>query len=212
MPKAGRERFEAALRAVGAQRVDPAVWDELVVRYGERRRHYHTLEHVAGCLAGLDAYRVLAERSEEVELALWFHDAVYVPWKSDNEERSAELAERWLEAMGVPSDRRQRIARYILATKRHQPASGDQGLVLDLDLSILGAPAERFDRYEEQIRKEYAFVPGPLYRRRRRELLEELLARPALYNHAPIRAGLEPRARENLQRLVARLRGSTPRR
>src|SRR5690606_4689790 len=112
MPKAGRERFEAALRAAGAERVESSVWNELVARYGERRRHYHTLEHVAGCLAGLDAYRVLAERSEEVELALWFHDAVYVPWKSDNEERSAELAERWLEAMGVPSDRRQRIARY----------------------------------------------------------------------------------------------------
>lgn len=208
MPKAGRERFEAALRAVGAQRVDPAVWDELVARYGEKGRHYHTLEHVAECLAGLDAWRGFAERPEEVELALWFHDVVYVPWKGNNEERSAELAGGWLERMGVARERRQRIAALILATKKHEPAGGDRGLVLDLDLSILGAPPERFDRYEEQIRKEYAFVPGPLYRRKRREILEELLARPALYNHAPIRAAHEAQARANLHRLVAALRGS----
>ena len=75
---------------------------------------------------------------------------------------SAALAKERLEALGVSSDRRERIAAYILATKEHEPAEGDLGLLLDIDLSILGASAERFDCYEEQIRQEYAFVPWPL--------------------------------------------------
>ena len=202
----GAKRFAAALRAAGAQHGGREVWEELAERYGERWRHYHTLEHVADCLERLDDWKGLAERPEEVELALWFHDAVYVPWKGSNEEKSAELACQRLETLGVPAERRERIAAYILATKAHKPADGDPGLVLDLDLSILGATEDRFDRYEQQIRQEYAFVPRPLYRRKRRALLQELLARPTLFNHGPIRDALEARARENLERLVDQLR------
>ena len=201
----GAERFEAALRAAGAQHFGREVWEELVQRYGESWRHYHTLEHVADCLERLDAWKSLAQRPEEVELALWFHDAIYVPWKGSNEEKSAELARRRLEALGVPAERRERIASYILATGTHEPADGDLGLLLDLDLSILGAPADRFDLYEQQIRGEYAFVPRPLYRRQRRARLQELLARPTIFNHPPIRAALEAQARENLQRLIDQL-------
>lgn len=181
------------------------MWEELVGRYGERGRHYHTLEHIADCLQRLEEWRDLAKRPEEVELAIWFHDAIYVPWKSTNEARSAALAKERLEALGVSSDRRERIAAYILATKEHEPAEGDLGLLLDIDLSILGASAERFDRYEEQIRQEYAFVPWPLYRRKRRELLEGLLARHRLFNHEPIRSALEAPARENLERVIDKL-------
>ena len=201
----GAERFEAALRAAGAERAGREVWEELVERYGESWRHYHTLEHIADCLERLDAWKSLAQRPEEVELALWFHDAIYVPWKGSNEEKSAELARRRLEALGVPAKRRERIASYILATKTHEPADGDLGLLLDLDMSILGAPADRFDLYEQQIRREYAFVPRPLYRRKRRALLHELLNRANLFNHSPIRAELEERARKNLIRLIDEL-------
>src|SRR5690606_12112501 len=101
----GAERFEAALRAAGAQHFGREVWEELFQRYGESWRHYHTLDHVADCLERLDAWKSLAQRPEEVELALWFHDAIYVPWKGSNEEKSAELARRWLEALGVPAER-----------------------------------------------------------------------------------------------------------
>lgn len=194
------------MRTAGARRVDRGVWEEVVRRYGEKGRHCHTLEHIRDCLKLLDDWRGLAERPEEVELALWFHDAVYVPWKWTNEARSAALAGRRLAALGVPSEGRERIAAYICATRKHEPAGGDLGLLLDLDLSILGAQVERFDRYEEQIRKEYAFVPGPLYRRKRRALLEKLLARPSLFNHEPIRDALEGRARENLRRRISQLR------
>src|SRR5690606_19806344 len=183
------------LRAAGAQHGGREVWEELVERYGERWRHYHTLEHVADCLERLDDWKGLAERPEEVELALWFHDAVYVPWKGSNEEKSAELACQRLETLGVPAERRERIAAYILATKAHEPADGDLGLLLDLDLSILGATEDRFDRYEQQIRQEYYFVLQPFYRWKRLTKIQELRARPTLFYQDPIRDALVTRAR-----------------
>src|SRR5688500_725542 len=85
-----RSRFGRAAVAAGATRPSEAVVDELLIRYAEPHRHYHTLEHVVACLKWLDRFREVAEHPEEVELALWYHDAIYVPGAGDNESRSAE--------------------------------------------------------------------------------------------------------------------------
>jgi predicted metal-dependent HD superfamily phosphohydrolase len=71
-------------------------------------------------------------------------------------------------------------------------------LLVDIDLSILGAPRPRFDEYEAQVRAEYGWVPGFLFRRKRREILAEFLARNPIYNTPRLRESLEGRARENL--------------
>ena len=86
-------RWRAAWPSVAAAGVD-AIFHDLTARYAEPQRAYHTMEHVTECLSHFDTARHLLARPDEVELALWFHDAVYDPRRGDNEEQSARLAER----------------------------------------------------------------------------------------------------------------------
>ena len=133
-----------------------------------------------------------------MELALWFHDAIYDTRRSDNEQRSADWAKS--------SVGNARIHALVMAT-RHQavPQDIDAQVLVDVDLWILGAPQKRFDEYETQVRAEYAWVPGLIYRRKRRAVLESFLARPTLYNTERFTERYEKQARANLARAVARL-------
>ena len=155
------------------------------------------------CLGWLDRFYSSAACPSEVVLALYFHDAIYRPLRRDNEVRSARLASSELTAAGVHPDAVARIARHIVATAGHEPAAGDTGLILDLDLTVLGAAPERYDRFEDAIRREFSLVPEALYRRARRRLLQGFLTRPYIYNTPALRAELEAPARSNLTRCLA---------
>ncbi|HVU02917.1 MAG TPA: hypothetical protein VHE30_14255 [Polyangiaceae bacterium] len=198
-------RFERAAAAAGATGPCDAVFRELTARYGEPHRHYHTLAHIDACLAWLDWFSGSAERSEEVELALWFHDAVYDLLSSVNEARSAALARERLAALGVRSDAIGRVAAHIEATATHFAAPGDSALLVDLDLTILAARANDFDSFERKIRSEYAHVSEATYRAARRRVLEGFLSRVEIYKVAPLRAELESAARANLERRIGEL-------
>jgi predicted metal-dependent HD superfamily phosphohydrolase len=198
-------RFDRALSAAGATRAGDAVFDELVYRYAEAHRHYHTLAHVDACLAWLDWFCGDARHPEEVELALWFHDAVYDPRSHDNERRSGELARERLAAVGVPAGALDRITAHVLATEHHAATGGDGALVIDLDLTILGAPAPDFERFEAAIRREYAHVGDAAFTLGRRSILEGFLSKAEIYFTPKIREELEVRARTNLKRRIAEL-------
>ena len=179
---------------------------DLVARYAEPHRHYHTRHHLEECFEHLDKLRAFAERPAEVELALWYHDAIHDPRSSENEARSAELAAAILRQAGAPADCTQRVHDLILATRHSAaPHSADARVLLDVDLAILAAPPERFDEYERQVRAEYAHVPNFIFRRERAKLLRAFLSRPAIF-HTPIFAArYEQPARANLARSLARL-------
>ena len=202
-------RWRRLCERVGAEGDPGAVFALLDRCYREPHRHYHTWEHVEECLRVLDWARPLAAEPEAVEMALWFHDAVYDPRAGDNEERSADLARQSAAAMGVEQGFAGRVGELILATRLGPPKSGggagDALLVGDVDLSILGSPPRRFRRYERSIRREYAWVPLPEYRLRRGQLLQGLLARPQLYATGPFRERYEARARQNLHWSLQRL-------
>ena len=136
-------------------------------------------------------------------MALWFHDAIYDVKGSGNEERSAEWAHRALTSAGAAAAAAERVRQLVLVT-RHDgvPGNVDEQVLVDIDLAILGAERPRFDEYERQIRDEYAFVPGFLFRRKRRQILRTFLDRPVLYSTAMLRERLEARARENLRRAI----------
>lgn len=187
-----------AARGTGAE-----VYEALVIRYSESHRHYHTLQHLAECLNAFDSVRALAPHPAEVEMALWFHDAIYDVKGHDNELHSAEWASRTLREAGVASESVERIRTLILAT-RHAvlPVTPDEQVLVDIDLSILGARAERFAEYEAQIRSEYSYVPGWIFRRKRRAILRGFLDRERIYSTEHFHAALETRARENLSRTV----------
>lgn len=198
--------WRRAWRDIGAAGTGEAVRDRLLAAWREPARRYHTLQHLAECLAGFESARGLAARPGEVELALWFHDAVYDVRGHDNEERSAAWARDALAAAGVDGAAVARVDALVLATRHAAPAgTPDAMLLVDIDLAILGAAAERFAQYEAQVRDEYAWVDDTTFRLRRREVLTSFLARPTIYVTDHHRGLLESAARANLAHSVAQL-------
>lgn len=185
-----------------------ALFQELVAAYQEPQRRYHTTEHLAECLALVDQHRDLARSPAEFEMAMWFHDAVYNVTASDNEVRSAEWARDALTGAGVSPNRIGTVCQHIMATLHSAlPEPGDQTLLVDVDLAILGAPRARFEAYEEQVRDEYSWVPETVFRRKRSDVLTGFLKRPTIYGTSRLHALLEDSARANLTWSIQRLVG-----
>lgn len=183
-----------------------ALRDTLLAAYAEPHRAYHNHQHLAECLALAQAHRALAPDIGKLLFALWFHDAVYDTTRADNEQRSAEWARRALAEAGASDADQGTVYRLIMVTRHHNLAQQeDEKLLVDIDLSILGAEPTRFEESNQQIRAEFHWVPEPLYRHKRRALLASFLARPFIYQTAPFREHREARARANLQRALATL-------
>jgi len=177
------------------------LYEELCARYAEPARAYHTLEHLRECFALLDGATQLAEWLEEVRLALWFHDAIYDTRAQDNEALSADWARAALDGAGVERAVGERVHALVMATRHAAlPQGADAMLLVDVDLSILGADDARFAEYERQIRREYEWVPESAYRPARAKVLRGFLERPAIYGTAWFASRLEQRARRNLTR------------
>jgi predicted metal-dependent HD superfamily phosphohydrolase len=200
---ARRASWIDAWRGLHVRTADDAVLDALLARYSEPHRAYHTLQHLDECLEALARERMHATRPAEIALALWFHDAIYDVHRHDNEEQSAEWAQDALLAAGADADAAGRVHALVMATCHHaQPEDADAQLLVDIDLSILGAPAARFAEYERQIRVEYAHVPPEVFEPRRREILGRFLARDPLYLTASVRDRLEAQAHLNLRQAI----------
>ena len=171
----------------------------LLAAYNEPQRHYHTLQHLGECLALADDLKAEAERFDEIELALWFHDAVYDVHAHDNEARSAQWAVTALRAAGLGEQACHRIHDLVMATRHSAlPDTPDAALLTDIDLSILGAPQPRFAEYERQIRSEYSWVAPDIYAARRHAVLQGFLEREHIYATPALRHRFEEQGRRNL--------------
>ena len=201
-----RQRWETTWQRLLPAAPPATLFDDLERRYREAHRHYHTLQHLEECFAALDALRPDGSDATAIELALWFHDAVYDVHRHDNEERSAAWAASILARAGVPQALVDKVTSLILATRHHVPSADPDACVLvDADLAILGAPPARFREYERQIRAEYAHVPEPVFTQKRRQILEDFLRRPALFVTPAFNAWYERQARYNLADALQRL-------
>lgn len=199
-------RWQSVWRQVGALNADESLYHQLVACYSEPHRKYHTVQHLNECFGHLESVRSLPDHPAEVELALWFHDAIYDTSRKDNEQRSAKWARDSVLAANVSSEHADRVYELIMVTMHNAiPVGRDAEVLVDIDLSILGAEATRFDEYEVQVREEYSWVPESLYRAARRKVLEEFAGREWIYSTAPFRSEYETRARNNLARSLARL-------
>lgn len=178
-----------------------AAFQELAAAYQAPTRHYHTLQHIAALLNRVEAADM--QDPTVVQLAVWFHDAVYNALKHDNEARSADLARAFLKDSALAPARQQRVAFLIERTADHTqpqpPDDADLLYFLDADLSILGAPEAAYWAYARQVRQEYRLVPDLLYRPGRRKVLAKMLAAPVLFRTPALRAELDAVARRNLQ-------------
>lgn len=203
-----RQRWLLLWRRIQANGTGEAEFAHLVERYGESHRAYHTLVHIDHCLTELMVAAHCAVWKESVELALWYHDAVYLAREKGSEERSAALARVILENAYVDRQLVDKVASMILATK-HEDISGDPDtkLLVDIDLAILGQPEFVFDEYEQNIRKEYEWVPPDVFVEGRSKILRSFLSRPRIYSTDMFWCRYEVRARENILRSLRRLAG-----
>jgi predicted metal-dependent HD superfamily phosphohydrolase len=198
--------FERWSRACIDMGVAPAEADYRRVRraWSGMGRHYHTLTHLEACLRECDGSRSLAVRPAEVELGLWFPDAVYRSWRSDNELQSAALAARTLRAASVESV--ERIRQMILATThRDEGFGGDTALVVDIDLTILGQPPDVYAQFERAIRREFWWVPRARYVAARSAVLQKFLGRAAIYQLDSFHDKYEQQARANIAAAIRQL-------
>jgi len=134
---------------------------------------------------------------------LWFHDAIYDARGKSNERQSADWAIRALTASNATQAMLERVGQLIMATKHDAtPTQSDEQLLVDIDLSILGATPQRFAEYDRQVRTEYSWVPGFVYNMKRRSVLRSFMARPSIYSTSYFRERYEAQARINLAAVV----------
>ncbi|MCD0448086.1 HD domain-containing protein [Actinocorallia sp. API 0066] len=181
---------------------------DLLERYAEPHRHYHTTAHLVAVLDLVDELADEAADPDAVRLAAWFHDAVYDPRRDDNEERSARLAERMLADTTLAAARAAHVAALVRMTKTHDPQDADGRVLCDADLAILAADGPTYTAYTTAVRAEYSFVPDEYFVIGRADVLEQLLGLPALFHTASARARFDAKARANLTAELAALRTS----
>ena len=166
-------------------------------------RHYHHLRHIADCLDAFDPVRNTCRDPDAVALAIVFHDCVYDATRRDNEERSAEIADRVLRSAGVPEARVAAVRGLILATKHASPPTTSDGqVIVDVDLSSLAVPPAEFDANGRAIRQEFAHVSDEEFAKNRAHFFRLFLARPSLYYTDFFRRRYEQPARANLKRAL----------
>lgn len=198
--------FRRQWERIAARGVSEA-WAELEAAYSQPHRHYHNLHHIARVLHWFRQPGEPVPHDAEAEVAIWFHDVIYEPGATDNEEASALLADRLLAAGGALSQARARICQMVRATShRELPSDLTAGRVADADLAVLAADAAEFAEYERGIRAEYAHLSDATFGPGRRRVLSALLARAHLYATPWFRARLEAPARANLRRSLSLLR------
>lgn len=186
--------------AVGARGDVAGAGADLLVRYAEPHRGYHDLAHLDEVLRHVDALAEEAEDVDAVRLAAWFHDAVYDPTATDNEEESARLAAKTLTGLRVPDGMVERVADLVRLTADHDPGEDRDGAVLcDADLAVLASEDLRYSTYVDGVRREYGHLDDASFARGRAQVLRSLLDHPSLFRTGHGRAVWEEPARRNIR-------------
>ncbi|MGH6640075.1 MAG: HD domain-containing protein [Polaromonas sp.] len=186
------------------------IWDRegrrLLRSWGRWPRRYHNTLHLRACLHHLTQVRGELTNSHAVELALWFHDAIYWPWRPLNEEKSALWATRFMREMGFDPAMCEAVNSHVLDT-RHQAVEpqGDARWVVDIDLAILGQSETVYRQFERDVRSEYRWVRWSRYAKGRSAVLQSFVDRPRIYRTPWFFERYETSARNNLQGALAAL-------
>jgi predicted metal-dependent HD superfamily phosphohydrolase len=199
--------FDAWAALAGDSPTSRTEWAAVVAAWSEPHRRYHDLAHLAAVLGIVGELAAAADDPDAVRLAAWYHDVVYDPQRSDNEQVSAERARAGLRGL-VQEARVAEVERLVLLTAGHDPAPDDaDGAVLcDADLAVLASPPEAYAAYASAVRAEYAHLPDEVFAAGRAAVLEQLLALPALYRLPAVAEQWTARARANLSAELSLLR------
>jgi len=177
-------------------------WDILLDHYAEDWRHYHVLKHVWDMLESKKYFK--APENLLFDLAIWFHDVIYCPNESDNEEQSVKLFEQFASESKI--EKKEYVTKLIMATKYHKAEEDyDTKLLLDLDLEILARPNDEYKQYAANIRNEYSSYSDEMYRKGRIQILNSFLKKDSIFLTPEMREKYEARARENIQEEIKSL-------
>ena len=188
-----------------------ALWQDIAARYNEPQRAYHTLKHIQQLFEQFDQIKDKLYEPHIIALALYYHDVIYDSRRSDNELKSAEYA---IEALKdyLSAEQCQHIYALIMMTANHQidkladeDKISDAAFLLDIDLSILGAPWSEYEQYAKDVRHEYMHVAKEDYRTGRIAVLQKLLTHTTLYLTDYYHSQLEEQARDNIKREISLL-------
>ena len=198
--------IQLVLKYANDNRLSETLWDEIEKNYTNKKRYYHTLDHLE------NLYQQLTEVKEEIEdwdtilFTLFYHDVIYKPTKSDNEHKSAELARERLQSIAYPVDKISKCFNQIIATKEHSISiCKDTNLFTDADLSVLGQAWELYAVYSTQVRKEYAIYPDVIYNSGRKKVLNHSLNMDSIFKTKPFYSKYENAARQNLMKELKQL-------
>jgi predicted metal-dependent HD superfamily phosphohydrolase len=180
------------------------VYAELHRLYSASYRHFHNLGHIGDCVRWLDEVAPLLDDADAVELALWFHDAVYEVGSATNERRSAEMFLGLSATAGFAF--RHRVCSLIMATRHARRVHGnDRCFMVDIDLSGFGAPWEEFMASGARLRAESSGLSDAQYHGGQTLFLQRLKRRPHVFATDYFRNRYERTAQDNLRRLLDQL-------
>lgn len=176
------------------------MWMEVQLKYTAKNRFYHTLHHLENLLEQLILVKKEIQNWDAVLFTLFYHDLIYNPFKSDNEEKSAKLAEKRLIQIAVPMEIIELCVEHILATKSHViSANPDTNYFTDADLSILGQNWETYLTYCNNVRKEYCIYPDITYKTGRKKVLRHFLTMERIFKTEFFHAKFENQAILNMK-------------
>ena len=191
-----------------------ALWQDIAVRYNETQRAYHSLQHIQQLFSQFEQIKHQLHEPHIIALALYYHDVIYDPRRSDNELKSAEYAVEALKGY-LSAEQCQHIYALIMMTASHElhecldkDTVSDAAYLLDMDLSILGTPWSEYQVYAQAVRQEYRHIANEDYRTGRIAVLKKLLAHPVLYLTAYYHNHFELQARDNIKREISLLHAS----
>lgn len=181
--------------------VSQKVFLDLTSAYANPERFYHNLAHILQVIEKIEIMRSHSQNLPALQFAAWFHDIIYDSKAKDNEEKSADYAASALASLGITATTIDIVKNLILSTKTHQVADKDidTKILIDADLSILGASADEYRIYARHIRQEYAWLSDAEYRQGRKQVLQHFLQRQRIYHTPQMFAELELKARQNIR-------------
>lgn len=176
-------------------------WLEVATLHSSNKRYYHTLDHLDNLLIQLIEVKDKVREWNTILFTLFYHDIVYNSLKSDNEEKSADLARKRMTKLLIPETIVKNCVAQILATKSHTKSSdNDINYFLDADLSVLGFEWPVYLEYSENVRKEYSIYPDIIYKGGRKKVLNHFIGMENIYKTAAFFSKYEKQAKENLKR------------
>jgi len=179
------------------------LWTEIEKNYSNTQRHYHTLLHLENILNQLAEVKSEIHNWDIVLFTLFYHDIVYSSLKSDDEEKSAELAEIRMKQINVPSEIIKNCKTQILATKKHEDKSdSDTNFFIDADLSIFGQPEDIYENYRKNIRLEYLYYPSVVFDKGRIQILNDFLTQDSIFKTKYFKNKFEEQAKININKEV----------